>query len=84
MSRQAYHQFMKMRSGSSVKNDHNSLSSTPESHKSSVKSKEEDTAHKLYNYHLSHAIVHMHDQRKNEKYIQQPPLIIVRNSRRHQ
>ena len=49
MSRQTYHQFMKMRSGSGMKYDHNSLGSTPESHKSSIKSKEEDTAHKLYN-----------------------------------
>ena len=83
MSCQAYHQFMKVRSGLSMKNDHNSLSSMPESHKSSFKSEEEDTAHKLYNNCLSHAIVHMHEQHENEKDIQQPPLIIVRNGGRH-
>ena len=61
MGRQAYHQFMKVRSRSSVKNDHNSLGSTPESHKASVKSEQEDTAHKLYNNRLLHAIMHMHE-----------------------
>ena len=44
-----------------MKDDHYSLGSTPESHKSSVKSEQEDTAHKLYNNRLSHAIVHMHE-----------------------
>ena len=61
---------MKMRSGSGMENNHNSLGSMPESHKSSIKSEEEDTAYKLYNDRLSHAIIHMHKQRENEKYIQ--------------
>ena len=53
-----------------MENDHNSLGSSLESHKSSFKSEEENTAHKLYNNCLSHAIVHMHKQHKNKKYIQ--------------
>ena len=77
MSCQAYHQFMKMRSGSGMKDDHNSLGSTLESHKSSIKGKEEDTMYKLNNNRLSHAIMHVHEQHHKEKYIQQPPLIIA-------
>ena len=53
-----------------MENDHNSLGSSLESHKSSFKSEEEDTAYKLYYYHLSHAIMHMHEQHENEKDIQ--------------
>ena len=53
-----------------MKNNHNSLDSTSESHKSSIKSKQEDTTYKLNNNRLSHAIVHVHEQCKNEKYIQ--------------
>ena len=67
---QGYHQFMIMGQGSGMKNNDHSLSSMLESHESSVKGKEEDTTHKLSNYCLMYAIMHVHEQCEYEKDIQ--------------
>ena len=57
---QAHHQFMIMSQGSGMKNNDDSLSTSLESHGSSVKSEQEDTMHKLCNDCLLHAIIHVH------------------------